>query len=42
MVVQTPEIKLKDLGYFKFQLKMMNIVKTGVKLHWKSSQKTGW
>ena len=29
MIVQTPEIKLRDLGYFEFQLKMMNIVKTG-------------
>ena len=32
MVVQTPHIKVRDLGYFEFQLKMMNIVKTGVTL----------
>ena len=30
MVVQTPQMKLRDLGYFKFQLKMMNIVKTEI------------
>ena len=32
MVVQIPEIKLRDLGYVESQLKMMNIVKTGVTL----------
>ena len=30
MVVQTPQMKLRDLGYFEFQLKMMNIVKTEI------------
>ena len=30
MVAQTHEIKLRDLGYFKFELKMLNKVKTGV------------
>ena len=32
MVVQTPETKLRDFGYFEFQLKMMNIVKNEVKI----------
>ena len=33
MNVQTPEIKLRDLVYFEFQLvKMVNVVKTGVTL----------
>ena len=30
MVVQTPQMKLRDMGYFEFQLKMMNIVKTEI------------
>ena len=30
MVVQTPQMKLRDLGYFEFQLKMINIVKTEI------------
>ena len=30
MVVQTPQMKLRDLGYFEFQLKMMNIVRTEI------------
>ena len=30
MVVPTPQMKLRDLGYFEFQLKMMNIVKTEI------------
>ena len=30
MVVQTPQMKLRDLGYFEFQIKMMNIVKTEI------------
>ena len=30
MVVQTPQMKLRDLGYFEFQLKMMDIVKTEI------------
>ena len=33
MNVQTPEIKLRDLVHFEFQLlKMVNVVKTGVTL----------
>ena len=30
MVVQTPQMKLRDLGYFELQLKMMNIVRTEI------------
>ena len=32
MVVQTPEIKLRDLGYFEFYLKMMSIAKNDAKI----------
>ena len=30
MVVQTPETKLRDFGYYEFQLTMMNIAKNEV------------
>ena len=41
MVVQTPEIKIRELRYFKFQLKMMNIAKNDITIQCKSSQETG-